>query len=86
MKTTFIGLLAALTIGVPANAALLETQATLLGTNETPPNASPATGFDTVADTLMVHETFSNLESPATAAHIHCCAPPGIAAPALFSQ
>jgi hypothetical protein len=86
MKTTFVSLLAALTIAVPANASLLETQATLLGTNETPPNASPATGFidvtlDTVADTLMVHETFSGLESPATAAHIHCCAPPGIAAP-----
>jgi hypothetical protein len=87
VKTTFIGLLAALTIAVPANAVLLESQATLLGTNETPSNASTATGFidvtlDTVADTLMVHETFSGLTGgPATAAHIHCCEPPGIAAP-----
>ena len=50
--------------------------------NEVPSNASPATGFtmvtlDDVADTLNVNETFSGLTAPATAAHIHCCAPPG---------
>jgi hypothetical protein len=86
VKTTFIGLLAALALAVPANASILEFQATLLGTNEVPPNASPGTGFidvtlNDVTDMLTVHETFSGLTAPATAAHIHCCAPPGIIAP-----
>jgi hypothetical protein len=75
MKTTFIGLLTALTIAVPANATLLEFQATLLGANEVPPNASPGTGFidvilDDATNMLTVHETFSGLTAPATAAHI----------------
>jgi CHRD domain-containing protein len=79
VKTTFIGLLAALALAVPANASMLEFQATLLGANEAPPNASTATGFidvklDTVTDMLTVHETFSGLTGgPATVAHIHCC-------------
>lgn len=54
--------------------------ATLNGANEVPPNASTATGLSTVTltgNTLTVNETFSGLSSPATAAHIHCCAPPG---------
>jgi hypothetical protein len=82
MKTTLIGLFAALTIAVPANANLIEFQATLLGVNEVPPNASPATGFidvvlNDVTDALSVHETFSGLTAAASAAHIHCCAAPG---------
>jgi hypothetical protein len=80
---TSISLLAALIIAMPANANLIEFQATLLGVNEVPPNASPGTGFidvvlNDVTDTLSVHETFSGLLSPAAAAHIHCCAPPGV--------
>jgi hypothetical protein len=56
--------------------------ATLRGSNEVPPNASPAFGFITVdlhADmiTLDVMETFGGLVAPASAAHIHCCAPAG---------
>ena len=58
--------------------------ATLLGSNETPPNASTATGTALVTlsgDTLSVTETFSGLVGgAASAAHIHCCDPPGIAA------
>jgi hypothetical protein len=86
MKTTFIGLLTALTIAVPANATLLEFQATLLGANEVPPNASPGTGFidvilDDATNMLTVHETFSGLTAPATAAHIHCCGLPGTIQP-----
>jgi hypothetical protein len=82
MKTTFIGLLAALTITVPTNASVLDFQATLLGVNETPPVNSPATGFidvtlNDVTDFLTVHETFSGLLSPTNNAHIHCCAVPG---------
>jgi hypothetical protein len=57
--------------------------ATLLGSNEVPPNVSTATGFITVTltgNSLSVFETFSGLVGgPASAAHIHCCAPAGIA-------
>lgn len=58
---------------------------TLLGSNETPPNASTATGsatvtLDTTALTITVNETFSGLiGGNASAAHIHCCAVPGVA-------
>jgi hypothetical protein len=56
--------------------------ATLLPGNEVPPHSDEATGFITVdlhndLNTLDVMETFSNLASPATAAHIHCCVPIG---------
>jgi hypothetical protein len=57
--------------------------ATLAGSNETPPNASTATGSITVTltgDILSVDETFSGLTGPGSAAHIHCCAGPGVAA------
>lgn len=53
----------------------------LLGTNEVPSNASPATGnaMVTIAgDTLNVSVTFSGLVGgPAAAGHIHCCTAPG---------
>ena len=56
--------------------------AVLLGSNEVPPTGSPATGSATVtlnADLLTVDENFSGLiGGPATAAHIHCCAPAGV--------
>ncbi len=50
--------------------------ATLLGTGENPPNASPGTGFGTVilnaAQTqITVDESWSGITSPATASHIH---------------
>ena len=58
---------------------------TLSGSAESPPNASPATGsallqFDTLAHTLDFHVEFSDLITPTTAAHLHCCVgPPGVA-------
>ncbi len=56
-------------------------ETTLLGTNEVPANASPATGLSivTVSGNLMtVHETWSGLiGGPSAAAHIHCCTAPG---------
>ncbi len=60
-------------------------QATMTGSQETPPNASPGTGSAVVyvdADTnmLCVSYSFSNLVAPAVAAHIHE-APPGVAGP-----
>jgi hypothetical protein len=53
--------------------------AVLTGPGESPPVASPGTGFaivtiDTTANTLdIVSETFSGLLSTTTASHIHCC-------------
>ena len=57
--------------------------AQLSGPNESPPVASPGTGFaivdfDATAHTLRVNETFSGLLGNTTASHIHCClATPG---------
>ncbi|MFA5110010.1 MAG: CHRD domain-containing protein [Desulfobaccales bacterium] len=50
--------------------------ANLYGPSESPPNASPGTGFamvviDTAAHTLSVHADFSGLLGTTTAAHIH---------------
>ena len=60
--------------------------AVMNGSSETPPNASTGTGSAVVTlngDTLTVNEAFSGLTNPASAAHIHCCEPPGIAAPVV---
>ena len=57
--------------------------ANLTGAAESPPNASPGTGFatvtyDSVTHMLRVQVTFSGLTAGNTAAHIHCCtASPG---------
>ena len=69
-----------------ARADIFTLTTTLSGANEVPPNASPGTGFvvvivDTTAHTMLVQATFSGLTSGVTAAHIHCCAPPGMNAP-----
>src|SRR5207237_4095828 len=52
--------------------------ATLTGPGESPPNASPGTGFadvffDTAAHSLRVIVDFSGLLGTTTASHIHCC-------------
>ena len=55
--------------------------ASLLGSGEVPPNASPATGYAVLVlngDFLSVNVTFSGLiGGNASAAHIHCCTAPG---------
>jgi hypothetical protein len=65
-------------------AATFTYEAIMTGAQETPPNASTATGFAFLTlngDLLTVHETFTGLiGGPASAAHIHCCAVPGVAA------
>ncbi len=53
-------------------------EASLNGPSESPPNASPGTGFadvifDTVAQTMRVEVTFGGLLGTTTASHIHCC-------------
>lgn len=61
-----------------AQATPVTLTAFLSGPNESPPNASPGTGFavvivDPAANTLSVNVTFSGLTSGTTASHIHCC-------------
>lgn len=61
---------------VSAQAAPILFTAELSGPAESPPNASPGTGFarvefDIVAHTLFVEASFDNLLAPTTAAHIH---------------
>ena len=70
----------ALALAIPAHADTIYT-ATLLGSSEVPPTGSPATGFGTFTlngNLFSVNESFTGLSTPASAAHIHCCAPPGV--------
>jgi hypothetical protein len=73
----------------PAQAALINFNATLTGSQEVPPTPSTGTGFSTVllddvADTITVNTSFSGLTSPAIMGHIHGPAPVGVNAPILF--
>lgn len=63
---------------LPVSAHEVEYVATLSGAAESPPNASPGTGFaDILIDldlaTMEVKVSFSGLLGPTTASHIHCC-------------
>jgi hypothetical protein len=87
MKNGFLRLIsgaALCALATQASASIVIYDATLLGSSESPANASPGTGFaqvtiDNVADTMNVIVTFSGLVAPNTASHIHCCtATPGI--------
>lgn len=79
-----------LTLGVPmlfivSSVHAAGFTANLTGPNESPPNASPGTGFtsvdfDPALHTLRVNVTFSGLTGTTTASHIHCCIPPNGAA------
>jgi hypothetical protein len=82
---TLMALFTTTQVGAAQDAIL---HATLTGSQETPPNASTATGRATVfvdADTnnICVFLSFSGLNAPATAAHIHV-GPPGVAGPVVF--
>lgn len=65
----------------PAQATTITYGAFLSGPNESPPNASPGTGFglvtiDDVLNTMTIDIVFSGLVltgSGTTASHIHCC-------------
>jgi hypothetical protein len=68
--------------------ALAPFSATINGAQETPPNASPATGLgrcivDTSSHTLFYYFEFSGLLGAETLAHIHGFAPPGVPAGVL---
>jgi hypothetical protein len=75
-----------------ANAAPIVYNTTLDGPSESPPNASPGTGFvevdfDIVAHTMQVQLTFSGLLGTTTAAHIHAAtAVPGTGTVGVATQ
>ena len=66
-------------------ADIITFSAPLSGANENPAVVTPATGFttvslDTMTQLLTIDLTFTDLTTPTTAAHIHCCiSPPGTA-------
>lgn len=72
----------ALTAPAPAAASITIFDATLTGAQVNPATPSSASGSATVTvndvlDTVSVNLVFAGLAVPATASHIHCCAPPG---------
>lgn len=83
MTSCLVVFVLALAISPAVPAATVYTTV-LLGANEVPATGSAATGNATVTlngDMLTVIETFSGLTGgPASAAHIHCCALPGVTA------
>ena len=73
-----LALAAFLLLSGSAQGAPILYEAFLSGAAESPPVASPGTGYalvtiDTVANFMTVQATFSGLTAPTTAAHIHCC-------------
>ncbi len=78
MKTHLLLLASALLWTTTAHASPITYEAFLAGPLESPPQASPGTGFavvtiDTAAQTLAVNVTFQDLVGTTTASHIHCC-------------
>ena len=84
MRLRNIGLFVAFLAGcnVLSASTIVIYTANLSGLNEVPSNASTATGSITVTlngDLLSVSEIFAGLiGGPGSAAHIHCCALPGV--------
>ncbi len=90
-RTVLVVVLAFLALAfVPAtsSAVTLAFEASLDGLQETPPNASPGTGFgtftlDTSTGDLTYNISFTGLLGPETAAHIHKAAV-GVPGPVVF--
>ena len=81
---SFAFVLAVVAIGTlaaaSAHAAILHYDANLSGPAESPPNASPGTGFaevdvNDIANTMHVHIDFIGLLGTTTASHIHAATP-----------
>ena len=70
-----------LLLSTSAHAAPFTIHTTMFGSNVVPPNASPAVGSADVTvtgDFLSISLIWSGfIGGPATAGHVHCCAPPG---------
>jgi hypothetical protein len=82
-KTVFVfGLLVTATAWATADAAMTTYKATLNGAAESPPVQTTGAGtaainVDTATKQLTWKVEYTGLSGPATAAHIHCGAPPG---------
>ena len=81
-SASVLAVAAALTLTAPAVANQTVYNTHLSGSSEVPPNASTGSGAVTVTIdfdllTMRVQTAFSNVLGNVTAAHIHCCAPPG---------
>lgn len=73
-----LAVLLACLVATEAQAATITYGAVLSGAAETPPNASPGTGwaivtYDTDTSVLTIEALFADLIGTTTAAHIHCC-------------
>lgn len=93
VKTRRILLAAALSVCSVCSsyAGIIPFLATYFGSQEVPPNASPAIGtisgfYDDDANTLYYMIMFGGLTSGATAAHFHAPGAPGVSAPVLLSH
>ncbi len=69
---------AALVMASPVHAAILVYSGPLLGSSESPANASAGSGiasvsYDNVAHTIAYNAGFTGLTGTTTAAHVHCC-------------
>lgn len=78
IKLRFLLLLAMLLVSNLSPAASVYYEASLSGAAENPSNASPGTGFSTIAydpdaHSLSLDVTFSDLLGLTTVSHIHCC-------------
>ena len=88
----FSVILAAVAAAPLANAQTFVYDAFLSGPNESPPNASPGTGFAEVTinltlNTLRVVVSFSGLTGTTTASHIHAATPtPGAGTAGVATQ
>lgn len=82
MRLLFLSFSIVLSLALaPVTAAPIVFHANLDGPSESPPNASPGTGFtfvtiDPVAHTMRIEAVFSGLLGLTTAAHIHIVTPP----------
>jgi hypothetical protein len=87
MKFTVFSVTAAVCLfllNITGHAAPITYDAVLTGPSESPPNASPGTGFaevtiDLVAHSLIVHVNFAGLTGTTTASHIHAPTPTPLA-------
>jgi hypothetical protein len=82
-------LLAAGLMAVSAHAAVLHFEADLTGASEVPPTTSKGTGkllarLDTKTGELSYSLVWADLTGPATAAHFHGPAAPGVNAPVVI--
>jgi hypothetical protein len=78
LRTTL--LLAVAAAALPAFAAPITYDAILSGSNEVPPTGSSASGSIHLlldGNLLTINLAYSGLTLPASAGHIHCCAPAG---------